>query len=221
MCLYLSLGIDLQLTGLNLTDFVILLQTAIPHVTSSHCVPTTLERLSGCGRLSGSRSGPRSADHILRELLGAPHLAAHEGRKTAADDRAHRDEGNAALHEPRKPKKSRNGANWSVCVAPQHEDRAFPRQGAAQSFMVFQHPPTPHSVLSEYGLPGCCKCNFDFGPNHPLLLGRGHHAHDTRAREEEQECKTAARAEDVAHNADEHAEDDRHRHLCSTNDPNP
>ena len=97
--------------------------------------------LLGCWRLSGLRSDPPSADHVLRELLGAPHLAAHEGRKTAADDRAHRDEGNAALHEPRKPKKSRNGANCSVCVAPQHEDRAFPRQGAAQSSMVFQHPP--------------------------------------------------------------------------------
>ena len=45
---------------------------------------------------------PRSADHVLRELLRAPHLAAHEGRETAADDRAHRDEGGATLHEPRK-----------------------------------------------------------------------------------------------------------------------
>merc|ERR1712138_93746 len=64
--------------------------------------------------------------------------AAHEGRKTAADDRAHRDEGGTTLHE--------------------------------------------------------------------------HHAQDTRAREEEQECKTAACAEDVADHADNHAEDDRHRH---------
>ena len=87
--------------------------------------------------------------------------------------------------------------------------------------MVFQHPPTPHSVLSEYGLPGCCKCNFDFGPNHPLLLGRGHHAHDTRAREEEQECKTAACAEDVADHADDQAEDDSHRHLSNNKDSKP
>ena len=135
MCLYLSLGIDLQLTGLNLTDFVILLQTAIPHVTSSHCVPTTVERLSGCWRLSGSRSGPRSADHILRELLGAPHLAAHEGRKTAADDRAHRDEGNAALHEPRRLTNSRKGPNYSAPEWLQNmSTETFPRQRDAQIF---------------------------------------------------------------------------------------
>ena len=59
------------------------------------------------------------------------------------------------------------------------------------------------------------------GPGHPLLLGSGHHAHDTRAREEQQEGKTAACAEDVADHADDHAEDNRHRHLSNTTESKP
>ena len=127
---------DLHLTGLNLTDFqvfVILLQNVILHVTSSHDLPATIGRLSGCWRLSGLRSGPRSADHVLRELLGAPHLAAHEGRKTAADDRAHRDEGGTILHEPRKLSNQRSDSNWSAFVAPGHEDRSFQGQALASN----------------------------------------------------------------------------------------
>ena len=70
-----------------------------------------------CPDAGGSLDHPAvtpSADHVLRELLGAPHLAAHEGRKTAADDRAHRDEGGTALHEPRKLSNLRNEPGTSV-----------------------------------------------------------------------------------------------------------
>ena len=67
----------------------------------------------------------------------------------------------------------------------------------------------------------CCTCCFAFGPTNTLALGSGHHAQDTRAREEQQECKTAACAEDVADHADNHAEDDRHRHLSNAKDSIP
>ena len=83
------------------------------NVTISYCMPPVRRPARMLEALRVAQRSP-SADHILRELLRAPHLAAHEGRKTAADDRAHRDEGGATLHEPRMLSTERNDSNWSV-----------------------------------------------------------------------------------------------------------
>ena len=182
----------LHLTCLTPTDSAKVVQDVIRPVTSSHGVPAAMQCLSECWGLSKSRSGPRSADHVLRELLGAPHLAAHEGRKTAADDRAHRDEGNAALHEPRRLTYQYMSTQCLRSICSQHENMTFPRKRDAQSFICSISTRLPGWLYMRIPLrtrPPTLARSRTSCPRYPGTRGRAR----TQDRGARRECRTQRR----------------------------